>query len=180
HAAGRAVPADVEDIAHLDAGGDQRVAGCLDVGDDQVRRGGTGRGGRERGAELDRAPGAVRGELNEDGRRDVQPPAEAAVEPLGAVDIRDRDDDHLDLHVYVLDAADARVAAVGLGSSHGGGLPRAVSETTIALRALRRARDKPWSRPAGVSLRRCSRAARRAALLLPNHFHIATSVLTGR
>ena len=124
----RAVRSEVEELAHLDAGGQQRVAGRFDVADDQVGRGGAERGGREAGAELHRAPGAVRCELDNDGRRDVEPPPDAAVELLGAVDIRNGDDDHLDLHVDLLDAGDLRVGATGLGRCHRG-LPKGCVRT---------------------------------------------------
>ena len=57
------------------------------------------------GAELDGAPGARRRELDQPevvagGDVGVEPPAEARVELLRAVDVRDGDDDHLELHVH--------------------------------------------------------------------------------
>ena len=101
----------VEHLADLDAAGDELVARRLDVGDDQVQAlGRTGRGRREVRAELDRAPGARRRELDQaevvtGGDVGVEPPAEARVELLRAVDIRDGDDDHLELRVDVLTLA---------------------------------------------------------------------------
>src|SRR5262249_1657008 len=59
-----------------------------------------GRGRGEVRAELDRASGAGRGELDNDGRRDVQPPPEPAVELRRAVEVPDWDNDHLELHVH--------------------------------------------------------------------------------
>ena len=53
---------------------------------------------------MDRAPGAGRRELDHvpivtGGEVGVEPPTEVAVEALGAIDVRDRDDDDLELHV---------------------------------------------------------------------------------
>jgi hypothetical protein len=98
----------MEDLAHLDAAGHEIVARGLDVGDDQVERLGRARRcRRDVRAELDRAPGATWRELDEPegGARDVgvEAPAEPAVELLRAIDIRDGDDDHLELHLEVLD-----------------------------------------------------------------------------
>ena len=95
----------MEHLADLDAATEQFVAGGLDVGDDQVQA--LGRAGRRRGdvlAEDDRAPepGGVNwmyAEVVAVGEVGVEPPTEAAVESLGAVDIRNRDDDDLELHV---------------------------------------------------------------------------------
>ena len=105
----------VEHLADLDAATEQLVAGGLDVGDDQVQA--LGGAGCRRGdvlAEDDRAPGARRRELDHApvvtvGEVGVEPPPEPPVELLRAVDIRDRDDDYLELHV---DSRDARVAGV--------------------------------------------------------------------
>ena len=56
----------VEHLANLGTAGDEITARSIDVGDDQVQvLGGAGRGRREAGAELDRAVGARRGELDE-------------------------------------------------------------------------------------------------------------------
>src|SRR6185295_17753215 len=91
----------VEHRADLDAATKQLFAGGLDVGDDQVQALGGAR--CRRGdvlAEDDRAPGAGRRELHHAevvaaGEIGIEPPAEARVERFRAVDIRNRDDDHL-------------------------------------------------------------------------------------
>jgi hypothetical protein len=93
----------VEGFAHCDPA--RVFARRLDVGDDQVQatrgagccRGdvpaeddrGAGAGGRE----LDHAPVAARREVG------IEPPAEAGVESLGAIDVGNGDDDDLELHV---------------------------------------------------------------------------------
>jgi hypothetical protein len=95
----------VENLADLDAASEQLVAGGGDVGDDQVQAlGGAGCCGGDILAEDDRASGARRRELNhaEVGTVvivGVEPPPEAPVELLRAVDIRDGDDDHLELRL---------------------------------------------------------------------------------
>jgi len=66
----------------------------------------TGRGRGEGLTELDRTPGTRRRELHHPGRRDVQPPPEPPVKLFRAVDVRNGDDDHLQLHV---DFRDVRV-----------------------------------------------------------------------
>jgi hypothetical protein len=96
----------VEHLADLGTAGDELGARSLDVGDDQVQvLGRTGRGRGDARAELDRALGARRCELDDaevvtSSAVGVEPPAETPVELLCAVDIRDRDDDHLELHVH--------------------------------------------------------------------------------
>jgi hypothetical protein len=94
----------VKHLADLNPAIEQFGAGGLDVGNDQVQslRG----AGRRRGdvpAEDDRARRAGRRELDDPpvagGEVGIQPPAEAAVKPLGAIDVRNRDDDDLELHV---------------------------------------------------------------------------------
>ncbi len=82
--AGAAFGADVEDLAHLDAGSNQLFPCQRDIGNDQVPLGRTGCGRREGLTELDRARGTVRRELDQDGRRDVEPPPELRVELLRA------------------------------------------------------------------------------------------------
>jgi hypothetical protein len=97
----------VKHLADRDAAREQVGAGGLDVGDDQVQslRG----AGRRRGdvlAEDDRAWRAGRRELYHPpvagGEVGIQPPAEAAVKALGAIDVRNRDDDDLELHVDLI------------------------------------------------------------------------------
>src|SRR5208282_2224984 len=73
---------------------------------------GTGSGRRDVLAELDRAPGARRRELDQaeifaGGAVDVEPPSDPLVKFLRAVDIRNGDDDDLELHV---NSRDARVS----------------------------------------------------------------------
>ena len=95
----------MERLADLNAPAEQLLAGGLNVGDDQVQS--QGGAGRRRGdvlAEEDRASGAGRRELDHavvvTGREvGIEPPAEAAVKSLGAIDVRNRDDDDLELHV---------------------------------------------------------------------------------
>jgi len=95
----------VEHLADLDAATEQLVAGGHDVRDDQVQA--LGGAGRRRGdvlAEDDRASGARRRELDHTkvvtgGEVGVEPPTQAAVKTLGAIDVRNRDDDDLELYV---------------------------------------------------------------------------------
>jgi len=49
---------------------------------------------------VDRAIGAVRGELNDEGRSYIESPTEFLVELLRAVHIGDGNDDDLDFHVH--------------------------------------------------------------------------------
>src|SRR6185436_15362961 len=92
-------------LADFDAATKQLVAGGLDAGDDQVQT--LGGAGRRRGdvlAEDDRASGARRRELDHaevvtGGEVGVEPPPEPPVKFLRAVDIRDGDNDYLELHI---------------------------------------------------------------------------------
>jgi hypothetical protein len=63
-AAAPAFRAVVEELADFDAGGDQVVPGDLDVGNNQECLGRTGSGRRDVLAEMDRATGARRRELD--------------------------------------------------------------------------------------------------------------------
>jgi hypothetical protein len=100
----------VEYLAYLGTARDELVARGLDVGDDQVQalcRPGCDR--REAGTELDRAPRAGWCELDDpeaviEGEVSVEPPPQIPVELLRAVDVRDRDDDHLELLVHDADS----------------------------------------------------------------------------
>src|SRR5271167_1902104 len=102
----------MEYFADRDAVTEQLGAGGLDVGDDQVQAlCGAGRGRGDVLAEDDRTRGARRRELDHaevvtGGEIGVEPPPEPPVELLCAVDIRDGDDDDLELHV------DSRVSGV--------------------------------------------------------------------
>src|SRR5262249_31110033 len=94
----------VEHLAHLDAAATKLLAGGRDVGDDQVQALSGAR--RRRGdvlAEDDRAAGARRRELHDAevvtaAELGVEPPPEPPVEFLRAIDVRDGDDDDLELH----------------------------------------------------------------------------------
>ena len=95
----------MEDLAHVDTATDELGARCLDVGHDEIQsvcR--AGRGGRDARAEEDRAgePGGVNWMTRKrvtDDEVGVESPTQAAVEALGAIDVRNRDDDDLELHV---------------------------------------------------------------------------------
>src|SRR5271168_4318213 len=111
-AAAPAFRAVVEELADLDVGGDQLVPGGLDVGNDQECLGRSGSGRRDVLAEMDRATGARRRELDQaeifaSGAVNVEPPSDPPVKPLRTVDIRNGDDDDLELHV---NSRDARVS----------------------------------------------------------------------
>ena len=115
----------VEHLADLDAAGGELVARGLDVGDDQVEALGRARRGRgDLRAELDRAPRAGRRELDDpeavvEGEVGVEPPAEARVERLGAIDVGDRDDDGLELHVRRASrGGSGGTCAAGLNAAH--------------------------------------------------------------
>ena len=95
----------VEHLADLGAAAGELASRGIDVGDCQVQvLGRTGRGRRQALAELDRAPGAGRRELDdaEAAAADigVEPPAEPPVELLRPVGIRDGDDDHFELRIH--------------------------------------------------------------------------------
>ena len=95
----------VEHLADRDAATEQFVAGGLYVGDDQVQA--LGGAGCRRGdilAEDHRAAGARRRELDHAevvtaGEVGVEPPPEARVELLRAINVRNGDDDDFELHV---------------------------------------------------------------------------------
>ena len=75
-------------------------------------------------AELDRAPRAGGRELDDPepravGEVGVEPPAEADVERLRSIDVRHRDDDHLELRGELRDAR-ARIVALNLRRAHRG------------------------------------------------------------
>ena len=95
----------VEHLADLGTAGDELVACSLDVGDDQVEAlGRARRGRRDVRAELDRAPRAGRRELDDpeaviESEIGVQPPPQAPVEALGAIDVGHRNDDDLELQI---------------------------------------------------------------------------------
>ena len=96
----------MEDLAGLDTVADEFGSRGLDVGDDQVQAlGRAGCGRREARAELDAAVRTRRRELDDaeavtGGDIGVKSPAEAQVELLGPVGIRDGDDHRLELLVH--------------------------------------------------------------------------------
>src|SRR6266478_3185655 len=102
--AGVHVAAAMENLADLDAASKQLVAGGLDVGNDQVQSlGGAGCRGGDVLAKNDRGRRAGRCELNDPpvvtgSEVGIQPPTQAAVKTLGAIDVRNGDDDDFELH----------------------------------------------------------------------------------
>src|SRR4051794_17261649 len=93
----------VENLAHVDTATDEFGTAGLDVGHDKVISRRARRGGRDSCAEVDRAWRAGRGELHDskrvtDDEIGVEPPSQVAVKPLGAIDVRNRDDYRLELH----------------------------------------------------------------------------------
>src|SRR5580704_3924193 len=105
----------MEHLADLNAAPEQILSRGLDVSNDQIKAlSGAGSRRRDVPAEDHRAPGARRRELNHAKVRTVvvvgvEPPPQLRIERLGAVDIRDRDDDDFKLHV---DTHRAGVAAL--------------------------------------------------------------------
>src|SRR5215217_1697898 len=95
----------VEHLAHGDTAIDELGARRLDVGYDEIEFACRARHGRRApGAELDRARRAWRRELDApkrvtDHEVGIESPAQAAVETLGAIDVRNRDDHDLELHI---------------------------------------------------------------------------------
>src|SRR5258705_5716547 len=113
----------VEHFGRVDAVRDEFLARSLDVGDDQVQT--LGGAGCRRGdvlAEDDRAPGARWRKLDHAEVVTVvvvgvESPPEPPVELLRAVDIRDGDDDYLELRVDSRDAG--RVLTTDCVRAHG-------------------------------------------------------------
>ena len=110
------VAAGVKRFTDRDAAAEQRVAGGLDVGDDQVQAlRGAGRGRGDVLAEDHRGVGAGWGELDHAvivraGEIGIEPPAEFCIKLLGAFDVGDRDDDDFEPQVD-------RQRGVGFGGS---------------------------------------------------------------
>jgi hypothetical protein len=132
-----------------------------DVGDDKVKAPGrAGRGRRDVRAELNRAPRAGRCELDDpeaviEREVRVEPPPEAPVELLRAIDIRDGDDDHLELQVDVLTlaiplASLLRTSVVVIAASLGG-----VRDDRRAVTASSHQEDT-WSASSAGPGRRCT------------------------
>src|SRR6185503_19858805 len=94
--------------------------------------------------ELDRARRAVRRELDDGRRLAVQPPPQARVELLSSVDVRDREDDDLDLHVDVRDVyCPTHVVLPAIRRAHPRP-PGSCREASIPLSAGHRPRETPW------------------------------------
>jgi hypothetical protein len=133
-----------------------------DVGDDKVKA--PGRAGRDRRdvrAELNRTPRAGRCELDApeaviEREVRIEPPPEAPVELLRAIDIRDGDDDRLELQVDVLDARDPCSCRRSGHPSWSSRPPWVVSGMTVALSPLRRTRHTPWSASSAGPVPRCT------------------------
>jgi hypothetical protein len=94
----------MEEFTDRDAAGDQVVAGGLDVGDDKIKSlRGARRCRRDVLAEDDGGRRARRRKLDHTpvlaGKVGIEPPAEAGIKRLGAIDVGDGDDDDLELHV---------------------------------------------------------------------------------
>ena len=104
-AAGPPRAGEVERLAHVDAAADEFRACRLDVGHDEIQvLEGARHRGRDSLAEVDGARRAGRGHLHHPpvrsvGEVGVQPPPQASVEALGAIDVGHRNDDHLELQV---------------------------------------------------------------------------------
>src|ERR1700729_3053636 len=100
----------VEHPTHFDTARDNISPYCLNVGDDQVEALGRSRRGRcHLRAKLNRAPGTRRRELNNpepviEREVGVEPPSQLRVEILRAFNVRNRNDDNLELRVYFRDA----------------------------------------------------------------------------
>ena len=98
----------VEHLTHLNATRDRIFARSRNIGDDQVEALGPPRRGRcYLRAKLNRSPGARRRELDNpetviEREVGVEPPAQFGVELLRAVNIRDRNDDHLEFNIHSL------------------------------------------------------------------------------
>src|ERR1700686_2319383 len=96
----------MEHLADLDAAGNELFASSFNMGNDQVETLGRARRGRRYlRAELDRAPRAGRRELDDpesvvEGEICIEPPPKLCVKRFRAINIRDWNDDHFDLHVH--------------------------------------------------------------------------------
>src|SRR6202048_1377282 len=96
----------MEHLTDLDTAGNEIFAGSFDIGNDQVETlGGARRGRRYLHAELNRAPRPGRRELDDpesvvEWEICIEPPPKLCVKRFRAIDIRDWNDDHLELHVH--------------------------------------------------------------------------------
>src|SRR6185312_5331210 len=124
---------------------------------------GAGGGGGKVGAEVNRALGSRRRELDyvvvARAEVGVKPPSEAAVEFLRAVHVRDRDGDDLELHVDLRDTrGGGRVLLADGGSAHGS-LLNGVRGARISYRAGVAARLTRPAAPAAPAAARPNPAA---------------------
>ena len=96
----------MEHLTDLDTAGNELFARSIDIGNDQVETLGRARRGRRYlRAELDRAPRAGRRELDDpesvvEWEICIEPPPKLCVKRFRAINIRDWNDDHLELHVH--------------------------------------------------------------------------------
>src|SRR4029077_11906604 len=96
----------MEHLTNLDTAGNEIFAGSFDIGNDQVETLGRARLGRRYlRAELDRAPRPGRRELDDtesivEWKICIEPPPKLCVKRFRAINIRDWNDDHLELHVH--------------------------------------------------------------------------------
>src|SRR5579864_5667952 len=96
----------MEHLTDLDTPGNELFASSFNMGNDQVKTLGRARRGRRcLRAELDRAPRAGRRELDDpesvvEWEICIEPPPKPCVERFRAINIRDWNDDHLELHVH--------------------------------------------------------------------------------
>src|ERR1700730_7465107 len=96
----------MEHLTDLDTAGSEFFASSFNIGNDQVETLGRTRSGRRYlRAELERTPRAGRRELDDpesvvEWEIDVEPPPKLCVKRFRAINIRDWNDDHLELHVH--------------------------------------------------------------------------------
>src|SRR5215510_6250731 len=97
----------MEHFTDLDTAGNKLFASSFNVGNDQVEALGRARRGcRYLRAELDRAPRAGRRELDDpesvaEWEICIEPPPKLCVKRFRAINIRDWNDNHLELHVHI-------------------------------------------------------------------------------
>src|SRR5580704_14214099 len=96
----------MEHLTNFDTAGNEILASSFDIGNDQVETlGGARRGRRYLHAELNRAPRPGRRELDDtesivEWEICIEPPPKLCVKRFRAINIRDWNDDHLELHVH--------------------------------------------------------------------------------
>src|SRR6202011_4387014 len=96
----------MEHLTDLDTSGKELFASSFNLGNDQVETLGRARRGRRHlRAELDRAPRARRRELDDpesvvEWEICIKPPPKLCVKRFRAINIRDWNDDHFELHIH--------------------------------------------------------------------------------